>query len=467
VTDTDARRIATDAPGRHLSGRLAELIAAAAFTDLGPDAVRMTRLSLLDGLGVTLAATGIEPSTVPFARLAGLDGAGPCTVLGHGLRAPAPMAAFANGAAAHALDFEDTHDQALVHPNAAAIPALLALAESEEGVSGERFLLSLAVGCDVTCRLGMALRTDPMEKGWYPPPLLGALGATAAAAKLIGCDAAQICDALSITLGQAAFSADIARDPRSVLRGVRDAFPAKTAVLSALLAREGVSGVGDPLAGPAGFFQLFAGGRYEPAALFDDWGARWAGASLSLKPWPSCRGTHGAIQAAAELAATLDPDEVSEIRVRAAPFLRMLVEPEEQRYQPATAIDAKFSIPYCTAVALRRGSVTLGDFAVLDDPETRSLARTVRFEPDASLTEGRTELSVASRDGSTRTARVERLYGGPLHPMSDDDVVRKFLDCAGRAARPPAPAALRRVVTKTLALESVADVAADLMPDLS
>ncbi|MGI5326936.1 MmgE/PrpD family protein [Actinomadura nitritigenes] len=467
MTDTGAAMAVSAAPGRDLTGRLAELIAAAAFTDLGPDALRMTRLSLLDGLGVMLAATGIEPNTVAFASLAAGDGTGSCTVLGHGLRSSAPLAAFANGAAAHALDFEDTHDRALVHPNAAAIPALLALAESEGGVTGERFLLSLAVGCDVTCRLGLALRADPMDRGWYPPPLLGALGATAAAAKLIGCDAAQICDALSMTLGQAAFSADIARDPRSVLRGVRDAFPAKTAVLSALLAREGVRGVGDPLAGAAGFFQLFAGGRYEPAALFEDWGERWAGASLSLKPWPSCRGTHGAIQAAVELAGTLDPADVAEIRVRAAPFLRMLVEPEEQRYEPATAIDAKFSIPYCTAVALSRGSVTLGDFAVLDDPEIRSLARMVRFEADGGLTDGRADLSVALRGGGSRSARVDRPYGGPLNPMSDDDVVRKFLDCAGRAAKPPAPAALRRVVNMTLALESVADVAADLMPDLS
>lgn len=448
-----------------MTRRLAEHIAAAEFAGLTPEAVRMTKLSLLDGLGVALAATGLDAATAAFARAAAGD-AGPCTVLGRGLRASAPMAAFANGAAAHALDFEDTHDHAHVHPNAAAIPALLALAESEGGVSGERFLLALAAGCDLTCRLGLAVRSGPMEAGWYPPPLLGALGATAAAAKLLGCDADQITDALSLTVGQAGFSADIARDPRSMLRGVRDAFPAKTAVLSALLARDGVRGCTAPLEGPAGFFHLYAGGRYEPAALFDGLGTRWAGEALSLKPWPSCRGTHGPIQAAAELAGTLDPGDVTEVRVRAEPFLRMLAEPEEQRYEPATAIDAKFSIPYCVAVALHRGTVALGDFAVLDDPQIRATARTVRFDPAPGMTGGRAELSVTLGDGTTRTSRADRPYGGPLNPMPDDAVVRKFLDCAARAAQPPGPAARRSAVTTVLTLESAADVAADLIPDL-
>lgn len=453
-------------PEPGLTRRVAGRIAAAEFADLTPEAVRMAKLSLLDGLGVTLAATGTAPDTLPFARAAARDGGGPCTVLGHGLRATAPMAAFANGAAAHALDFEDTHDLARVHPNAAAIPALLALAESEGGVPGERFLLALAVGCDLTCRLGLALRTDPKEAGWYPPPLLGAFGAAAAAAKLLGCDAGQITDALSLTLGQAAFSVDIARDPRSVLRGVREAFPAKAAVLSALLARDGVHGPAEPLEGPAGFFRLFAGGRYEPDVLLDGWGTRWAGASLSLKPWPSCRGTHGPVQAAAELAGALEPADITGVRVRAEPFLRMLIEPERQRYAPSTAIDAKFSIPYCVAVALRRGTVGLGDFTVLDDPEITGLARRVRFEPDPGLTGGAAELTVTLRDGGTRTARADRPYGGPPNPMSHDDVVRKFLDCAARAARPPAPAAPHGAVRTVLALETAADVAADLLPDL-
>jgi 2-methylcitrate dehydratase PrpD len=459
--------------GRRLTRTLAEHIAAAEFTDLPAAAVRMTKLSLLDGIGVILAATGTEPNTRPFARLAAAaDPGGRCTVLGYGTRTSAPMAAFANGAAAHALDYEDTHDRALVHPNAAAIPALVALAESEGGISGERFLLALAIGCDLTCRLSLALRTDPMEAGWYPPPMLGALGATAAAAKLLGCDADQITDALALTLGQSAFSADIARDPRSVLRGVRDAFPAKTAVLSALLARDGVHGFTEPLEGSAGFFQLYAGGRYDPAALLDGWGTQWAGEALTLKPWPSCRGTHAPLQAAADLAGTgpagtVDPAAVREIRVRAEPFLRMLVEPERQRYAPSTAIDAKFSIPYCVAVALLRRSVTLNDFAVLDEPAVRDLARLVRFEAAPEMAGGRAEVSITLRDGTTRTARVDHAYGGPSDPMSDDDVVRKFLDCAGRAARPPAVAASRRAARKTLALETAADAAAEIMPDLS
>ena len=154
-----------------------------------PDAIEAAKLSLLDAMGVSIAAGTLGEGCAPFVALARAQGGEPvCTILGFGDRATAAGAALANGALAHALDFEDAHDEAFVHPNAALVPVLLALAEARGGVSGESFLTALAVGCDLTCRLGIALSTGLAARGWYGPPILGGLGAAAGAACLLGLD---------------------------------------------------------------------------------------------------------------------------------------------------------------------------------------------------------------------------------------------------------------------------------------
>src|SRR4030042_2899329 len=112
------------------------------------------------------------------------------------------MGAFANGSMSHALYFEDSHDTALVHPAAAAIPAALAIAERIGNVSGKEFITALTLGTDLVARLGLALNENPVEYGWYMPPILQAFGAATAASKLMKLDMEQIRNVFSFTLCQ-------------------------------------------------------------------------------------------------------------------------------------------------------------------------------------------------------------------------------------------------------------------------
>ena len=203
-------------PETTLSLAIAERICAIGFADLPAQTVEITKRSLLDALGVSLAASGIGEGCEAFAQLAASAGAGvpESTVLGYGLRVAAPMAALANGAMAHALDYEDAFDGAPLHPNASLVAALLAEAEAIGGVSGRDFLAAMAVGCDFTCRLGLSLKTDPASLGWYPPPILGAFGATVAVARLHRLGPQQMLDALSLTLCQATCPGEIKYSPR-------------------------------------------------------------------------------------------------------------------------------------------------------------------------------------------------------------------------------------------------------------
>jgi 2-methylcitrate dehydratase PrpD len=449
-----------------LSRRLSEHVAGARFEDLPAAAVEAAKRSLLDAVGVMLGASGLGEGCAAFADLAQASGGPPeCTLLGHGVRAPLLLAALANGAAAHALDFEDAFDAAPTHPNAQLIPAILALAE-QRGASGRDVLTAIAVGCDLVCRLALTVQDEPARRGWYTPPIVGAFGAAAASAKLLGLDAAQVRDALSLTLCQATCSAEIKYSAKSVIRAVRDGFAAHAGLLAALLAQRGVAGFEAPLEGKAGFLALYAPDA-DSAPLTADLGGHFFGADVSFKPWPSCRGTHAFIEAALAFRAHdgVRPEDVLAVETCGGPIQSMLAEPHAQKIAPLTAIDAKFSIPFTVATALVRGQVGLDDFAVdrLRDSRVLDLAARVGFStwaaaPPEDASSGATALIL--RGGSRVVRSISQPRGHPTNPMDWDELEAKFRACAGRAARPPASAFIERFTKDVRQLEAVREFGA-------
>jgi 2-methylcitrate dehydratase PrpD len=455
-----------------LSLRIAEYVAKARFEDLPAGAVEMAKRSLLDAVGVSLGASGLGEGVQPFIDLAlESGGAAEATLLGVGAKAPLLMAALANGAFAHALDFEDAHDEALVHPNAQVIPALLAVAEARGPVTGADFLTALAVGCDLVCRLKLATRRDPVDFGWYTPALLGSIGAAAAAAKLMHATPEQVVDALSLALGPAASSAEVKYSPRSHVRAVRDAFASHAGLLAARLALAGVQGFDEPLEGKAGLFALYAGGGYHEEALMSGLGSRFAGEFVSFKAWPACRGTHAFIEMALTMRErhNVRPDEIVDMTMIGGPIQHMLQEPREQRLRPRTAIDAKFSTPFTTALALLRGAPRLADYFPdkLADPAVLSLARRSRFEIVADrhgpMSWGRLQLRL--EDGRILTEEIDDPLGHPSKPLSRSQLVSKFLECASYAQVPASADCLERTIDTVMNLERSDDVGGALFAE--
>jgi 2-methylcitrate dehydratase PrpD len=419
-------------------------IAAARFEALPPATIEAAKRVLLDASGVMLGASSASEAA-PFIDFAAGQGSGPCTILGTGRTASAPLAALANGAMAHALDFEDAFDLAPGHPNASLVPALIALSQLEGGVDGRRFLTALAVGGDLACRIGLAVGTALDPGGWYPPPIVAAYGAVAGAASLLGLDASATRDALSVMLCQATMPGEIKHSAGTELRAVREGFPAQAAVTSALLARGGVTGFEEPLEGKGGFFSLFARGDYDAEHLLDGLGEQFWIEQLTFKPWPSCRGTHAAVELALGLRTEHDlaPQDIAEIKVGVDGLQRMLIEPLARKQAPATAIDAKFSLPYCVAVALVRGAVDLDSFGpeMLRDSAILGVAATVegRFTERPTWHHGGGgALEIVLRDGRRLASEVYNALGCPDRPLSDAALRAKFVACAERAARPVA-----------------------------
>jgi 2-methylcitrate dehydratase PrpD len=444
----------------NVSARLARHIAQTRFEELPATTIAAAKRALLDGLGVAIAASGLSEDVRPFVNQArAMGGSREASIFGSWERVSAPAAALANGAMAHALDYEDAFDAAPVHPNASLIPAALATAQAV-GASGKELIAAVAIGCDLACRLALSVG-DALERAWYPPPILGAFGAVAATARLRRATSQQVLDALSLLLCQLSCSKEIKYSERTVIRAVREAFPAQAAVVVAALASEGVRGFDEPLEGRGGFFHAFADGHWNADALLEDLGKRYSIEALSFKPWPCCRGTHPYVEAAQRLRAEagIRPADIKSIRASIGPVQRMLCEPLPRKRAPATSIDAKFSIPFTVAAAFVDREVNLDSFTAerLRDPAVLALAQCVEpVDEGRSPTSGALEIEL--HDGRRYACEIDQALGHPTRPLSEARLRAKFVECTAHAAQPMAAEQAELLCARIAALENAASV---------
>jgi len=430
-----------------LTARLAAHVAEFPAASIPPHAVLAAKRSLLDALGVTLAASRLGDAAMPFvelAREARMENGAP--VVGLGFRAAPSLAALANGALAHALDFEDTHDAAIVHPYAATIPAALSALAGTDEVDGQTFIAAIAQGANLVCRVSLAMLHNPEPEGWFLNPMLNVYGAAAAAARLSGATAIQTENAFSFAFCQATASTMVKKTPGTEFRAVRDAFNAQAGFIGARLARSGAVGFHGTFDPPWGFYNLYSRGLVDEEVLAGDLDTRWENAAVSYKPWPSCRGTHAFVEAALDLRRRpgFDLTAMEELSVRVSPFYATLCSPMEEKAHPRTAPEAKFSIPFVLATALLRGEVTLDDFsdAALSRADVPALAERVKVEVDHSLgiREAMGGGVTVVVDGSRLTRDVAEPRGSMVNPMSDAELLAKFVACAAVAGMTPTAA---------------------------
>jgi 2-methylcitrate dehydratase PrpD len=280
--------------------------------------------------------------------------------------------------------------------------------------------------------------------GWYPPPILGAFGAAAATAKLLRLDARGVLDTFSLMLGQNSMPGEIKHAGDSVMRAIREAFPAQAAVTSALLARGGVRGYDEPFEGKGGFFRLFADGHYDEAVLLDRLGEHYWIEQLTFKRWPCCRGIHAYLEGVETLrgaGALGDWRAIRSVTLHGGEVQVMLAEPLDRKRRPATDIEAKFSLPFTVAAALVHGDITLDSFgpARLADPDVAALADRISYRQVPGWGRDRASsgiVEIALADGRILHETVDLALGHPDRPLSDALLDTKFADCAARAAVP-------------------------------
>ncbi len=436
-----------------LSRRIAAHIAGLTLDAMPHAAQHATRRALLDAIGVMLGASGLSDDALPYRAHAAAT-PGPARLIGLDQRSTPALAALANGALAHALDYGDTFDSGPAHPHAALVPALLALADARPEVDFGTLLSALAAGGDLACRLSLAPARAYEEGGWYPPPLVNLIAGAAACARLLRLDADGVRHAMGLALVQGAFPGIIKYDATSPMRGMREAFVARASVEAALLAEAGARGFDAPLEGKAGFFEVYGGGA-RGAALTEGLGERFLGAEVSFKPWPACRGTHPYIEAALALRDRIDLAAIDRIEAETGPIQEMLIRPLDVKAAPSRPVEAKFSIPWTVGVALVHGGVTLDSFLpqALDDPQVRAVAARLieRRNPGWGRAEAASgSLTVHLRDGRVLVHKVAQAAGHPDRPMTDSDLIAKFVQCAAHAATPLAAAEAEALAARIL-----------------
>ena len=160
-----------------LTRSLGDFVSKLRLSDIPTDALRVVHTGFADCVGTMIAGSIEDPPKLLEKALS--PPAGDASLYLVGRRIPAPEAAWINGAAAHALDYDDVALRG--HPSAVLVPAILAEAESLKA-TGAQMATAYAAGYEVWADLQ---RRDPdqhHEKGWHPTGIFGAIGAAAACA---------------------------------------------------------------------------------------------------------------------------------------------------------------------------------------------------------------------------------------------------------------------------------------------
>ena len=422
----------------NITKRIAEYVTATDIEDFPPDAIEAAKGAIMDCLACTLAGSRESLSDILCRYVAAEGSALIASVVGRGFRTSAANAALLNGAMAHALDYDDITQITKTHPTAVLLPASLAVAE-EFGASGKDMLLGYMSGFEVACAVGESLSEAYYDDlGWHPTGPLGAVGAAAAASRIMALDPEQTAMAVSLAASQAS---GLRQNFGTMTKPFHAGDAARAGVVSAKLVREGFTASEDALEGRFGFIRAFSGGQgFDSERVAQNLGNKCylVESGIEIKKYPCCGSAHLALDAIFDLLsqAAIDPEAVDRIDVMVdfdPP--RSLIHP-----RPVSSLEGKFSMQYCLAAALldrRVGLPSFTDEQVLR-PEAQALIPRIDMrripgnEGKPSWTEGYHQVDVQMKNGSVLRQQAHRANSGALRGVTMEDIREKFRDCASQ-----------------------------------
>jgi len=404
-----------------------------------PEARTQAAMALTDTIGVMLAGAG-EPAARIAQSLAADEGTGPCRIAGTPIEANPSAAALANGIAAHALDYDDMCFVSLAHPSCALVPAILAAGEIT-GAASRTLLDAYVIGFEIECRLGTVMNPRHYhQRGWHCTSSIGTLGAAAAAARVLGLDAATARHALGIAASSAC---GLKENFGSMVKPLHAGLAARNGLIAARLAQRGFTASPRALDGPQGYLAAMDSEQTSLDRSTADLGTRWEiiDTGVTIKLYPSCAATHPPLDALTDIVRRerFTSDEVASIDIEVdSTTPRLLIHPS-----PATGLEAKFSMPFCAAAAVVYPQLGIDTFEVeqIRHQKVQALMGRVTmrvnetFDNAAPLSQAR--VTVRLRDGREWSQRVDGARGYPGR-LSEQELAWKFADCAARRMGPTA-----------------------------
>ncbi|WP_315758103.1 MULTISPECIES: MmgE/PrpD family protein [unclassified Bradyrhizobium] len=395
---------------------LAAYVADLKYDDIPPEVLDRAKVLTLDFLGSAIRArreAESTPSVVKMLAALKLDAAGEATVFGDSRTWTPAVAALLNGTMGHSLDFDDTHADSSLHPSAPVVPAAFAVGEMV-GASGREVLTAIVAGYEVCCRLGNALDpTSHYARGFHPTATAGTYGAAAAAGKLFGLSEQQLIYAFGVSGSQAAGSLQFLVNGAWNKRYQVGA-SAMNGVIAATLAKNDFVGAIESVEGKHGLLVGYTDTPHHEKAVAG-LGTTYETMKIGVKPYPSCRYTHAAIDAIIALRRehNLTPDQVKRVEVGLHRNGITLTGDAATKRHPTSIVGGQFSMFFTGALALDQGRFGWDDYVRLGDTAINALADKFDVVQDDRLEVGRSHPFGARVTITTEDGMHERLHDDP------------------------------------------------------
>jgi 2-methylcitrate dehydratase PrpD len=435
------------------------------YENLPSEVVKATKRLFMDGLGVGLAGSAEAGVSELIDIVRDWDGRKESTVWVYGDRLPCVSAAQANATMIHALDYDDTHDVAILHASSVAVPTALAIAEKLGGVDGKRLITAVALAVDLAARLCLANKVSVFDRGWQYTAIHGNFSAAAITGKLLGLDKETLVSAFGLAYHQAGGNLQCIHDG-TLAKRAGPGFAARDGIMAVLMAQKGITGARNVLQGRDGLFNVYHRGDYNPEVLTANLGEKFEVVNLSFKPYPCCRNTNPPIDATLTMVGeyNIKAEDVDSVTIYVSKgAMKLLGESLNTKQNPSTTVDAQFSIPWTVASAIVQGKVGIAEFTpqAIKNKAVLALSNKVTPKLDESLNRMGVSpaiVEIKTKDGKVYSKRVDTSYGSPENPMNMDAIAAKLRDCASYAAKPLSQKNVEKLIQLVSQLEAVSDV---------
>ncbi len=442
----------------YLTQKFAAFIAGTNYDDLPEQVVMLAKERIMDTLGAAIAGSVNWEYAAQLREACKKLGSGECSVIGGEKCYPAAHAAMINATYAHSVELDDGHKNAGCHAGAVVVPTALTMAQAM-GKSGRELIAAVAIGYEVTYRIASHVNPAQINKGFHPSSNCGAYGAAAVAGKLMGLNEEQLANALG-QAGMLASGTMEATKSGQRAKCVQVGNAAYNGILAACLAQTGMEGCLTALEGPNGLFATQSE-NVDVEDVCRDLGKVYTIGDTYNKMYPSCRHAQPGIEAALDLGVEhrIDPADVAAVHIgthKVAYELTGIIK------EPKNSGEAKFSLAYGSAVALRRHRFGVADLMERSytDPETLRLADkvTCEIDPDVQAVFPKkrgAKVRIELKDGTVYEKELYDLKGSPGNPVSIGELERKFMSSAGAAMPEIRAQQLLELLRDVEALDSV------------
>ena len=410
---------------------LAAFAANLQFTDLPKEVVEKTKYCMLDNFGCCLYGITL-PWTTHVLNMVEREGGTPAaSIFGHGHKTSVSLAALVNSTAAHAFELDDTHTQGIMHPGALAIPVSMAFAEAAGGAPGRDLITGIVAGYEVGTRVGNAATMSLFYRGFHPQGTSGTFVAAAAAARMLNLDPGRMQHALGIVGSQA--GGLMAAQEGAMVKRLHSGKAAQSGVYSAMLAKDGFTGIVDVLeAGYGGYLSSFTD-QPDPKLLLAGLGSDWETMKVGFKPYASVASIHTALDALLQIMKEnkLVAEDIAEIE---AGISDMTYAHCAWEYKAQGVTAAQMNLYYGLSVIALDGMAFVDQYREdrLTDPRILDFIKRIRAVVDKRIdsmgpaVRHGSRVKVKARDGRAFEREILYRRGASEDPLKPAEIEYKF-----------------------------------------